>query len=73
MTSADLTATQAKIVYLALRPAHWYLAKLQQRMAERDFPPTDRLLIRVKAARRAMDDLCEDLHFVACNRGTWGG
>jgi hypothetical protein len=37
MNSADLSPTQAQVLYLVLRSVLWYLAKLQGRIKERRF------------------------------------
>jgi hypothetical protein len=66
MDSSDITPSQADALYKELRTAFHYLAKLQSRMEQQQFPPDDRLYLEVKTARNAMQLLCKDVHAILC-------
>jgi hypothetical protein len=70
MNSGELEPWQANKLYLELRPAFHYLAKVQARMESQKFPADDRLYLEVKTARNAMQLLCKELHAIACRLGT---
>ena len=72
MDSRDLTTEQADELYQRLRPMFSYLVNLQSRMEQRQFDADDRLYLEVKAARYALQLLCDDVHRIVCGP-SYGG
>jgi hypothetical protein len=66
MDASQLSPQQAGDIYQHVRDAFHYLAALQKRMEERQFPQWDRLYVEVQAARYAIQLLADDLHRMAC-------
>ena len=71
MDASQLTAQQAAEIYKHVREAFHYLAKLQQRMEEREFQKGDRLYLEVQAARYAVQVLSDDLHRMSCGAASF--
>ena len=63
MKSTDLTPVQCQAIRKRLRTTVVYLAKLEDRMEQRDFPRDDKLFALVQQAHDAVRDL-----FLECNK-----
>jgi len=72
MDASQLTPQQAAEIYLRVRDAFDYLAKLQRRMEEREFYRGDRLYLEVVTARHSVQLLADDLHRMACGAAYTG-
>jgi hypothetical protein len=63
MNADDLSQDQTRQLFDQVQPMLTYLASCEQRMRQRKFPPDDKLLGLVVAARAAIYDLRQDLHY----------
>lgn len=64
---------QAAKIHDALGPSLRYLHKLQLRMEQVGFLPTDPLFQLVKNARDAMQSLSVETHYLSCKSGVGRG
>jgi hypothetical protein len=67
MRSAQLTEYQLDEIAKRIWPALNYLGRLEQRMRDEQFPDSDRLLVLVKQANRAVFDVHLELHYLSCD------
>src|SRR5687767_7256655 len=65
MKSDDLKRWQTDALSRELRPTLDYLSRLRDRM-EKQFPPHDRLFQIVCRAQAVMQELCMEIHYIAC-------
>jgi hypothetical protein len=69
MDSKDLTPDQAAVINKAVRRHLNYLYRLQDRMANVGFKPSDPLFQKVAAAYDAAHRLFIELHYMSCAGG----
>ncbi len=69
MKAEDLTTTQASMIRDALHPTLGFLTKLETRLAELGFDPTDRLYQLVVGAQDAVHGLSVEVNYLACKSG----
>jgi hypothetical protein len=61
-----ITAVQADVLAVKLRPMLGYLNRLLKRMEKTGFPPDDRLVKMTVDARNAMHELTVAVHYASC-------
>ena len=69
MESRDVERWQAAQIRESLQPSLRYLGRLQKRMEEVGFLPSDRLLTLVREAYNSMHHLSVELHYLSCKGG----
>lgn len=67
MRSESLTDDQVGVIAAKVRPMLRYLARLENRMKEQAFPDDDRLLVLVRQARRDLQNMHLELHYLSCD------
>jgi hypothetical protein len=69
MDRTTLKRWQAERLRDAIRPGLTYLGRLRARMEKRGFLPSDRLVQLVQQAKKDLQALFMELHYLSCSSG----